>query len=177
MVSNTTQDATVSQAKSWGFLEPVHGLLGPVVDILKPVLSGNIAILVIGILLFMVLFRSPSQTSRVSHDIGCPGYSLPQRLAAYEEMWRREESELWSWLEDRVGMEGMAFPAANRPTDTQLRQGSSQLQDKLRNERMSDREMNHAIRTTRERLDVLEEILSRRNSQKSTDDEALHREL
>ncbi|GAQ09218.1 uncharacterized membrane protein C20F10.07 [Aspergillus lentulus] len=177
VVSNTTQDATVSQAKSWGFLEPVHGLLGPVVDILKPVLSGNIAILVIGILLFMVLFRSPSQTSRVSHDIGCPGYSLPQRLAAYEEMWRREESELWSWLEDRVGMEGMAFPAANRPTDTQLRQGSSQLQDKLRNERMSDREMNHAIRTTRERLDVLEEILSRRNSQKTTDDEALHREL
>ncbi|GIC89762.1 uncharacterized protein Aud_006187 [Aspergillus udagawae] len=177
VASNTTQEAKVLQAKSWGFLEPVHGLLGPVVDILKPALNGNVAVLVIGILLFMVLFRSPSQTSRASHDIGCPGYSLPQRLAAYEEMWRREESELWSWLEDRVGMEGMAFPAASRPTDSQLRQGSHQLQDKLRNERMSDREMNHAIRTTRERLDVLEEILSRRNSQKTTDDEALHREL
>lgn len=176
MASNTAQDANVPQAKSWGFLELVHGLLGPVVDILKPVLNGNVAVLVIGILLFMVLFRSPSQ-SRVSHDIGCPGYSLPQRLAAYEEMWRREESELWSWLEDRVGMEGMAFPAANRPSDSQLRQGSLQLQDKLRNERMSDREMKHAIRTTRERLDVLEEILSKRNSQKTTDNEALHREL
>ncbi|KAH1793150.1 hypothetical protein KXX36_003490 [Aspergillus fumigatus] len=176
VASNTAQDANVPQAKSWGFLEPVHGLLGPVVDILKPVLNGNVAVLVIGILLFMVLFRSPSQ-SRVSHDIGCPGYSLPQRLAAYEEMWRREESELWSWLEDRVGMEGMAFPAANRPSDSQLRQGSLQLQDKLRNERMSDREMKHAIRTTRERLDVLEEILSKRNSQKTTDNEALHREL
>ncbi|KAF7128366.1 hypothetical protein CNMCM5793_003096 [Aspergillus hiratsukae] len=177
VASNASQDANVSQAKSWGFLEPVHGLLEPVVDILKPVLSGNVAVLVIGILLFMVLFRSPSQSSRASHDIGCPGYSLPQRLAAYEEMWRREESELWSWLEDRVGMDGMTFPAASRPADSQLRQGSSQLQDKLRNERMSDREMNHAIRTTRERLDVLEEILSRRNSQKTTDDEALHREL
>lgn len=167
----------MSQAKSWGFLEPVHGLLEPVVDILKPMLNGNIAVLVIGILLFMVLFRSPSQSSRASHDIGCPGYSLPQRLAAYEEMWRREESELWSWLEDRVGMDGMTFPAASRPAVSQMRQGSSQLQDKLRNERMSDREMNHAIRSTRERLDVLEEMLSRRNSQKTTDDEALHREL
>ncbi|RHZ64988.1 hypothetical protein CDV55_104677 [Aspergillus turcosus] len=177
VASNAAQDANVSQAKSWGLLEPVHGLLEPVVDILKPILNGNIAVLVIGILLFMVLFRSPSQSSRASHDIGCPGYSLPQRLAAYEEMWRKEESELWSWLEDRVGMDGMTFPAASRPADSQMRQGSSQLQDKLRNERMSDREMNHAIRTTRERLDVLEDMLSRRNSQKTTDDEALRREL
>lgn len=163
-------DTTASKADSWGMLEPLQGILEPVMDIVKPMVSGNVAIVVIGILLFFIFFRTPSRSTTVSsHDIGCPGYTLPQRLAAYEEMWRREESELWSWLEDRVGLDGALFPTV-RPSVSPLRQKAQQLRAerelsaKMGDDKMSDREMDAAIRTTRERLDALEEILNKRKA-------------
>lgn len=164
--------ADADQAGSWGLFEPLHGILGPIATIAKPLWNTNAAILLICILVFMLFFRSPSTPSMLSHDIGCPGYTLPQRLAAYEEMWRREESELWTWLEERVGMDGMVFPTANKPLESQTRQESNRklksqraLAEKLSDNKMSNREMGHAIRTTRERLDTLEEMLSNRESQ------------
>lgn len=164
-------DAATGKADSWGMLEPLQGVLEPVTDVLKPLLSGNAVIIIIGILLFLIFFRTPSRPAVLStHDIGCPGYTLPQRLAAYEEMWRREESELWSWLEDRVGLEGALFPTVSRPPVSPLRQKAQQLRAerelsaKMSDEKMTDREMDAAIRTTRERLDALEEILNKRKS-------------
>lgn len=190
----TNQEASSASAKavagagadtagSWGIFEPLHGILGPVATIAEPLWNKNVAVLVICLLLFMLFFRSPSPPSILSHDIGCPGYTLPQRLAAYEEMWRREESELWSWLEDRVGMDGMAFPTANRPVESPRQKASWKLQsqrslnEKLSDEKLSDREMDHAIRTTRERLDTLEEILNRRKGQWTVAEDSLHHEL
>ena len=67
--------------------------------------------MVIGFLLFIILFnwiRTPSASSRknLTHlDI-----PTPQRLAAYEEIWRKEESELWHWLEERVGVQEILYP-------------------------------------------------------------------
>lgn len=169
------------QADSWGIFEPLHGLLGPVATIVEPLWSKNVAILVICLLLFMLFFRSPSPPSILSHDIGCPGYTLPQRLAAYEEMWRREESELWTWLEDRVGMDGMVFPTANRPMESQKPNRKVQSQrawnEKLSENKLSDREMDHAIRTTRERLDTLEEMLNKRKAQWTVAEESIPHEL
>ncbi|PWY85836.1 hypothetical protein BO94DRAFT_547014 [Aspergillus sclerotioniger CBS 115572] len=172
--AKAAEEAQAQQAKSWGMLEPLHGILGPVVDIAKPLLGGNVAFAIIGILLFILFFRRPSSSSIVSHDIGCPGYSLPQRLAAYEEMWRREESELWSWLEDRVGMDGLAVPTVSRTMESRTQQYSRKVQSeralasKVNEEKMSDLEMDHAIRTTRERLDTLEKILLDRRSDPAT---------
>lgn len=174
---------SASKATSWGVFEPLHGLLGPVATIAEPLWNKNVAVLVICLLLFMLFFRSPSPPSILSHDIGCPGYTLPQRLAAYEEMWRREESELWTWLEDRVGMDGMVFPTANKPMESPRQKTSRKLQsqrtldEKLSEEKLSDREMDHAIRTTRERLDTLEEILNRRKAQWTVAEDSLPSEL
>ncbi|RAL14421.1 GRAM and VASt domain-containing protein [Aspergillus homomorphus CBS 101889] len=182
--TKAAEEAATQKARSWGPLEPLHGVLGPVADIVTPLLGGNATLLIIGILLFMLFFRSPSQSSTTSHDIGCPGYSLPQRLAAYEEMWRREESELWSWLEDRVGMDGLAFPTVSQPAGSRTHhysrkmQGERALAGKLNEEKMSDLEMDHAIRSTRERLDTLEKILStRRSDTPPVDQDTVHREL
>ncbi|KAI2866887.1 hypothetical protein CBS12448_760 [Aspergillus niger] len=181
--AKAAEEERAQQANSWGVLEPLHGLLGPVVDTVKPLLGGNVAIVLVGILLFLLFFRRPSQPSVVSHDIGCPGYSLPQRLAAYEEMWRREESELWSWLEDRVGMDGLAIPTVSRSTGSRTQQYSRKVQSeralasKVNEEKMSDLEMDHAIRTTRERLDTLEKILLDRRSQPAADQGVVHSEL
>ncbi|KAF3395776.1 hypothetical protein F1880_006771 [Penicillium rolfsii] len=184
--SKAAADTPSSKTESWGLLEPVRGLLEPVIDILKPLWNGNIAILFVGLLLYLVFLRSPSTSSRHGRDVGFTGLSLPQRLAAYEEMWRREESELWNWLEDRVGMDGMAFPVLHhRAPDAHASHQSSRVSPaderdliaRLREEQVSDREMDHAIRTTRQRLDILEQMLSNRKAERMPADEPVRSEL
>ncbi|KAJ5573590.1 uncharacterized protein N7459_008017 [Penicillium hispanicum] len=179
-------DASTDQADSWGLFEPVRPILEPVSSMLKPLWSGNIAILLVGILLYMIFFRTPSTPSTLGHDMGYHGLSLPQRLAAYEEMWRREESELWNWLEDRTGMDGMVFPTlqyrtpephASRRSSNVKAADERELAARLREERVSDREMGHAIRTTRQRLDILEQMMNNRKAQYNTDSEPVRTEL
>ncbi|KAJ5628602.1 hypothetical protein N7490_010830 [Penicillium lividum] len=164
-------DSSSSQSESWGLLEPIRPILEPFTSMLKPLWSGNIAIFLVGLLLYLAFFRTPSNSSMVGHHGAFSGHSLPQRLAAYDEMWRREESELWNWLEDRVGMDGMVFPALHHrmpePTHKAPRVNvadESNLIDRLREEKVSDREMDHAIRTTRQRLDILEEMMNNRRA-------------
>lgn len=183
MSAKAATDSGARQA-SWGIFEPLHEVLGLVATIAKPLWNTNVAVLVICILLFTAFFRNPSPPSMLSQDIGCPGYTLPQRLAAYEEMWRREESELWAWLEDRVGMDGMVFPMASKQSDsragpqqTRKLQGAREIAERLREDKMSDREMNHAIRTTRDRLNILEEMLNKQKSQWAASEETTQREL
>lgn len=166
-------DANQGHAESWGPLEPVRSIVEPLISMLKPLWSGNVIILIVGLMLYMMFFRSPSAPSLLSRDAGCPGLSLPQRLAAYDEMWRREESELWNWLEDRAGMDGMVFPSFhNRVPGTHPGRSSRinaaderEFFARLREEKVSDREMNHAIRTTRQRLESLEEMMNKRRAQ------------
>ncbi|KAJ5986526.1 hypothetical protein N7451_010891 [Penicillium sp. IBT 35674x] len=164
-------DTSGGQSESWGLLEPIRPILEPFTSMLKPLWSGNIAILLVGLLLYLAFFRTPSTPSMIGHHPAHPGLSLPQRLAAYDEMWRREESELWNWLEDRVGMDGMVFPALHHrmpaPTHKAPRVNVADeldLIDRLREEKVSDREMDHAIRTTRQRLDILEEMMNNRRA-------------
>ncbi|KAJ5958710.1 uncharacterized protein N7479_005860 [Penicillium vulpinum] len=167
-------DPNAGKGQSWGLFEPVRPLLEPFTSILSPLWSSKFALLIIGILFYMAFFRSSSPpSSMLSHGVGCPGHGLPQRLAAYEEMWRREETELWNWLEDRVGMDGMVFPNAYRSPEPHPSRRSSavrtsderELAALLREEKVSDREMDHALRTTRQRLEVLEEMMGKRRAQ------------
>ncbi|KAJ5933825.1 hypothetical protein N7454_006154 [Penicillium verhagenii] len=166
----TGGDSSGGQTESWGLLEPIRPILEPFTSMLKPLWSGNLAIFLVGILIYLAFFRTSSNSS-LGHHAGLPGLSLPQRLAAYDEMWRREESELWNWLEDRVGMDGMVFPALHHrmpePTHKAPRVNVADerdLVDRLREEKVSDREMDHAIRTTRQRLDILEEMMNNRRA-------------
>ncbi|KAJ5165011.1 uncharacterized protein N7500_006841 [Penicillium coprophilum] len=175
--SKVSVDSKSAKQESWGLFEPVRPLLEPFTSILSPLWSSNLAILIIGVLFYIAFLRSPS-SSMVSHEAGCPGHGLPQRLAAYEEMWRREETELWNWLEDRVGMDGMVFPNVYRspePHTSRRSYGFSasderELAERLQEEKVSDREMNHALRTTRQRLEVLEEMMGKRQAQWKVDD-------
>lgn len=169
-VAKSAAAPAAGESQLSGILGPVGALFEPIISILKPLLSGNTAYVIAGVLVLLIFFRGTGRKTSMSDDIGCPGYTLPQRLAAYEEMWRREESELWSWLEDRVGIDGTVFPVINKPPQSPLRQKIQQLRYdrdlsvKMSEEKMSDREMDAAIRTTRERLDALEGILNRRKS-------------
>ncbi|KAH7317936.1 hypothetical protein BKA65DRAFT_410242 [Rhexocercosporidium sp. MPI-PUGE-AT-0058] len=158
-VSKTTDGASDSKptAEDWGMLEPLHGILGPVASILQPLLTGNILYgLFVGLLVaswFGFGFRGGGSNGNQP----MPYFATPDRIAAYEEIWRREESELWEWLEDRVGMDRLRDPI-NMPIEART------MQDKLKDEKMEDREIDNAIRVTEERLKVLKATVDKRKA-------------
>lgn len=169
---SSTHEKSVSrsdQQKSgtWGVFEPVHGILGPVVDIFSPLISANI---VIGFLIFIIIIRwlyEPRATNRAT--LGSAGMSNPERVAAYEAIWQREESDLWNWLESRVGMQGMAYPG-HQDYDAMLKatkQREKTLKDKamrskLADVKMSEREVDQAIWVTEEKLRVLKRAVEQK---------------
>ncbi|KAK5628401.1 hypothetical protein RRF57_004116 [Xylaria bambusicola] len=154
-------DSTSPKTQDWGLLEPLRGVLGPIVDILKPVMTGNVVYgLLVGLLVSTWFgFGFNSQQRGVGYGRGVAFSSYPDRAVAYEEIWRREESELWDWLEERVGLHRMndgGTPIRKRVTEPRT------IEEKLQEERMSEREVEEAIRITEEKLDVLKSVISRK---------------
>lgn len=161
--------------ESWGLLEPLRGIFGPIVSIFKP-FAGTLAVVTIVILLCIIWFRRPVRGPAGS--IGYLGYPNSARLAAYEEMWQREESELWSWLEDRVGIEGLglndhskqerkkasALTAKAKTKERQKILSGKDVEARLGAERMTEREMEDAIRLTQERLDIMKGMIEKKKS-------------
>ena len=166
---------TVKLDESWGLLEPFRDMLGPIVNVFKP-FAGTMAVAIIVILLCIIWFRRPVRGP--AGGVGHPDYSRSARLAAYEEMWQTEESELWSWLENRVGVDGLALKdelkqkgneassqtAKARAKKRQKTLGSRGVEARLREERMTQREMEDAIRVTQERLEVLRGAIEKKKS-------------
>ncbi|RDW77225.1 hypothetical protein BP6252_05278 [Coleophoma cylindrospora] len=161
-VSKTTDGARDSKpdSENWGILEPLRGLLGPIVDIIKPLLTGNILYgLLVGLLVaswFRYGFTSHKGIG--GRDVGLLG--TPERVAAYEEIWKREESELWNWLEERVSMDRL-HESQHMPARSQ------DIEGKLRDEKMNEREVQDAIRVTEERLRVLKDVVAKKKDKKA----------
>ncbi|KAI1339146.1 hypothetical protein F5Y15DRAFT_384935 [Xylariaceae sp. FL0016] len=153
--------SAASKTENWGLFEPLHGILGPIFDILKPVLTGNVVYgLLVGLLVaswFGFGFNGQPRGAGFGRDLGLMGY--PDRAVAYEEMWRREESDLWDWLEERVGLHRMneeAVPIRKRAMDPRT------AEEKLRLERTNEKEVQEAIRVTEEKLQVLKQVMERK---------------
>lgn len=160
-------EAEVSKASSkpsnWGPLEPLHDIVGPVVDIVQPLISGNVVIgLLVGLLLITWLRSgSPKHAARpYGTELGFNGY--PDRLAAYEEMWRREESELWEWLEERVGMDRLH--SGDVYTRKKVMEPRT-VEERLREEHMDEKEIKEAIKITEEKLYVLKSVVEKKEQQ------------
>jgi len=103
-------------------------------------------------------FSSRTPTTR---GVGFSG--PPERVAAYEELWRREESELWNWLEDRVGMEGMYAPEID---ERQKVLSKKEMRRRLESEGMRGRQVDDAIKITEERLGALKGAVEREKERK-----------
>jgi hypothetical protein len=154
-------DSTSPKAQDWGLFEPLHGILGPIFDILQPVMTGNVVYgLLVGLLVatwFGFGFNGQHRGVGYGRDAAFSGY--PERAVAYEEIWRREESDLWDWLDERVGLHRMnegATPIRKRATEPRT------MEERLREERMSGREVEEAIKVTEEKLGVLKSVMDRR---------------
>ena len=144
----------------WGPLEPVRGIAEPLVDFVRPVLTGNVMYgLLVGLLVSMWFgFGSNAGKGVAPFGPDSARYS-PSRAAAYDEMWRREDSELWEWLEERVGIDRLSSsnsaPVRRKVMDPRT------VEEKLREERMDEREVEEAIRVTEEKLQVLRKVVGK----------------
>ena len=162
--------STQPKDSSWGLFEPLHGILGPVVDIFSPMISSN---MVIGVLLFIILvnwFRAPGSSTSSNSLAYMP---TAQKIAAYEEIWRKEESDLWDWLEERVDMQSITQPGSNdREAVARARREREQtlksrgLHSKLEDLKMSEREVDSAIKVTEQKLAVLKRAIQEKSGVK-----------
>jgi hypothetical protein len=165
--ANAQREASIAadkQPTSWGIFEPLHGPLQPVASLLGPLLTSQV---IIAVLLALLLYTWINPPTRGGMGIGFPGYASPERLAAYEEIWRREESSLWDWLEDRVGLDNIYSPSGDASQKSRQKVlGAASMGKKLGDGRMSERQMNDAIKVTEERLSALKEAVSRKREKK-----------
>jgi len=150
--------------RDWGLFEPLHSILGPFVDIIGPLITGNVMYgLLVGLLVatwFGFGFTNTRSSQSFGREVGY--FNTPDRLAAYEEIWRREESELWEWLEERVGLDRLqGGPSHPRKKVLEPRT----VEEKIREEKMDDREIREAIRVTEEKLQVLKSVMEKRDEQ------------
>lgn len=144
---------------NWGALEPVRQIVEPLVDLSKPIFTGNVMYgLLVGLLVASWFGFGFSPSSNVSLYGPHTSIYSPDRLAAYEEMWRREDSELWAWLEDRIGLERLNAEGGNARKEAM---SPRTAEEKIRQERMDVKEVEEAIRVTEEKLKVLQDAMGR----------------
>lgn len=157
--ANATSNTT--QMESWGIFSPLKPFLGPIVDILQPLLNGNLGILVIGVLVAILVMRGKGGPAAIEVRRG----GLSTGMRGWEQAWQAEEEGLWEWLEDRSGLGGIGDLGRERRM-----QGFEKV---LRGQRrvgegMKAREMEEAIGIMEERLKVLRRVVEGRKGKKET---------
>ncbi|KAI9790060.1 MAG: hypothetical protein M1833_002111 [Piccolia ochrophora] len=159
-----SKDRATQLQESWGLLEPLRGPLGPFVDILRPLVTPNLMLGVVTFLLMLTWARqylSPIP-GRDAAFYGGPG----GRIAALEDHWQREETALWDWLDERVGLDNVAATGSGANAKTAEKLARSKLGTgmgaRLASDRMGEREVDDAIKVTQERLEALKEVVAKR---------------
>ncbi|RPB10964.1 hypothetical protein P167DRAFT_490155 [Morchella conica CCBAS932] len=146
-----------AEMESWGVFAPLKTYLGPVVDMIQPLVGGNLSLIIICVLVVM-LFMSRRGNQQASVTVIRNG---PAGGAQYwDQAWQREEEGLWEWLEDRSGLGGVGDIGRGRRMDS--------FERVLGNRRgaiskgMKEREVEEAIGIMEERLETLKKVVEGR---------------
>jgi hypothetical protein len=154
-VEDSASKAKANPNKNWGPFESVRGIMEPISDLLGPFAANLIYGLVIGFMGFaLARFFSPNRATPF-RDLGMAHHD---RAISYDAMWRREESELLEWLEERVGLNRLH---GDMPTNPIRAMEPRALKDKLSEAKLKEQEMEAAIRVTEEKLKVLKDTLGK----------------
>ncbi|EXJ80531.1 hypothetical protein A1O1_08677 [Capronia coronata CBS 617.96] len=174
------------KAEDWGAWDFLRGPLQPAISILRPVMKMEVLVAILSVTVLMMLMRREPPGRAVMSPRA--GLSHVERLAAYDTLWAREQDEFWDWLEARAGVdtvllrgqsasqqstvnEGTADPITQRKKQRQrgkvLKGAKKDVETKIREEKISHREMEDAIKITRERLQVLEDVMGKEKKRQS----------
>lgn len=155
--------AAKAKAENWGLFEPLRPIFGPIVGILNSLATGNMMYGLLVGLLVASWFRFGTSGIGKGGDVGWVGTA--DRIAAYEEIWRREETELWDWLEQRAGMDTLR-DAVRMQSEARI------INDRMKDEKMQSREMDDAIRVTEEKLRLFKAVAQKEKAKKQARKEA-----
>ena len=181
LTRTSSQGKAADESKNWGILEPFHGYLGPVADIIGSVVGANTVIGLLVLYIIISWFRQPQVLPRQA--LGPLRMTPSERMIAYEELWRQEESELWDWLEDRIGMEDLIYPAAREGDDRdavmQARKEREKvlqartMEAKLKEDKVGTKQVDDAVRIAEERLEALKRAAQGRKGTEEPSSESL----
>ncbi|KIX94242.1 uncharacterized protein Z520_09952 [Fonsecaea multimorphosa CBS 102226] len=166
------------QAVNWGIFEPLRPL-SPVLDMIRRFVTMEVVVAILFVMVMLVWLRGPAGTNQLG-----PYRSPAERMAAYDSLWMREENEFWDWLESRASIDTISlreksttkFSRSNKDESSnsagsrlprkqrQKRSRSSAGQDmeaRIKEDKFSQREMEDAIKVTKERLEILEKVMEK----------------
>lgn len=144
--------AQVSSTTDWGIFEPIHGVLRPVLSLVSPFLTSQVVIAVLFVLLMQAWFWRKSANTALDST------------ARYEAIWRAEENDLWDWLETRIGTDEVDSHLDAIAGQRQAVLASRAAKRTIDDAKMSQRQVEVAIRITEKRLGVLKEAVARKKS-------------
>ncbi|KAL7275079.1 hypothetical protein RUND412_001981 [Rhizina undulata] len=159
--------AGTADLESWGIFPPLKTYLGPIVDILQPLFQGNIAVILICVLLVVIVINQTRGGNSSAKDVQYR--TVPVGRAHWEDLWRNEEDSLWEWLEDRAGLYTIGEVSRGR----RMKSYERAIERMPLTEGMKEREVEEAIGVMEERLAVLRKIVEDRkyNSGKEATEE------
>ncbi|KAF1991293.1 hypothetical protein K402DRAFT_389464 [Aulographum hederae CBS 113979] len=152
---------------NWGLLEPLRGTFGPIADVVGGVITAQVVIAVLAVMVAWLWWR---QQPAVDTTVGRYGQLSPARMAAYEQIWRQEEGELWRWLDERVGVDsgGGLTGVGQEKTENMREKKARGMARKLEDGVVGDREVEEALGVTRRRLEALEDAVRRRKEKEES---------
>ena len=146
-----------AKGQAGGILGSVQSALGPAGDLIGPLLTPAGILSTLLALVTFLWIRQSFGARATANGLGLQGYGTAERLAAYEQLWRREENQLWEWLEDRMRFNEFSAPAQVPHYDDNLMKS------------MNERQVDDAIRVTEERLQSLKRKVDRGKAKQAPD--------
>lgn len=148
-----------AEMESWGIFAPLKTYLGPVVDMIQPLVGGNLSLIIICILVVMLfLSRRGNQTPSVTVTRSGPTGGVQY----WDQAWQREEEGLWEWLEDRTGLGGLGDISRGRRMNSFEKELGSRRGSISAG--MKEREVEEAISIMEERLETLKKVVEGRKA-------------
>ncbi|KIW20213.1 hypothetical protein PV08_00788 [Exophiala spinifera] len=175
----------------WGPFEPLRVPLQPVTSVLGPVLKMEVLVGVLAAMVLLMWVRGPSRGEVQVGSYPFAGMTQSARLAGYEALWTKEENDFWDWLEARANVDAIllreqatrhkqnpsgvsgdtreAVVKEKMKKRSRNRAVANDVEAKIKEEKISQREMEDAIRITRERLEVLEGVVEKKKASRGAD--------
>ncbi|KIW48059.1 uncharacterized protein PV06_00686 [Exophiala oligosperma] len=176
---------------NWGLFEPLRAPLQPVLSVLGPVLKMEVLVGVLAVMVLLLWIRGPSRGGMQVNSYPYAGMTQSSKMAGYEALWAKEENEFWDWLEARASVDtallreqatrhrqspgGVGGDAREAAVKEKMKKRSknravaNDVEAKIKEEKISQREMEDAIRITRERLEVLEDVVEKKKMSRTAE--------
>ena len=160
-------DLLRSNARSY----PFQSVLQPILRMLMDTAASTPVAALLALVLFSwvlsQLFGFFNRDSRNQiNQLGFARFPSAARIAAYEEIWRTEQSDLWSWLEERAGVARAFSNQYDDGDDGKIlpRSWDRAVLRQINDEKLNIQQVEEALRVTEEKMNALRALVERKKT-------------